>query len=91
MHGSHWGLFYSRRLFSTEEERLLEALGDEPSTRSIVLFALETGMRRGEILKIQRDDIDFSLSALSIPEERRRGGCLPVSSADNHHACQFPV
>ena len=38
---------------------------DEP--KRIIIIALETGMRRGEILNIKKSHVDFSLQTLFIP------------------------
>ena len=63
----------TRRLEEGEEERLLSALEDHaqdgekkyregtrnPWIKPIVLFALETAMRRGELLALKWDDVDL--------------------------------
>ncbi|MBE7566843.1 site-specific integrase [Acidithiobacillus sp. HP-11] len=46
-----------RRLSLIEEKKLLAECA--PSLKSIVLFALETGMRRGEIRKLLWKDVNF--------------------------------
>ena len=58
-----------RRLKPGEQDRILEAA---KATRAgylhdIVLLAIETGMRRGELLRIQRDHLDLERSLLAIP------------------------
>jgi integrase len=53
-----------RRLESGEEEKLLSASGE---LRRIIIVALETGMRRGEILNIKKSHIDFTRQTLLIP------------------------
>ena len=53
-----------RRLETGEEEKLLSA-SDE--LKRIIIVALETGMRRGEILNIKRSHIDFARQTLLIP------------------------
>ena len=55
----------SRRLEADEQNRLLSASNGE--LRRIIIIALETGMRRGEILQIRRSHIDFILQTLLIP------------------------
>ena len=55
----------SRRLEADEQNRLLSASNGE--LRRIIIIALETGMRRGEILQIRRSHIDFNLQTLRIP------------------------
>ncbi len=53
-----------RRLESGEEEKLLSASGE---LKRIIIFALETGTRRGEILNIKKSHIDFTRQTLLIP------------------------
>jgi integrase len=49
-----------RYLLPEEEARLMQALeGRRAHLRLIVMIALNTGMRRGEILRLRRQDIDF--------------------------------
>ena len=55
----------SRRLEADKQNRLLSASNGE--LRRIIIIALETGMRRGEILQIRRSHIDFNLQTLRIP------------------------
>lgn len=51
-----------RRLEDGEEQKLLDAAdsGRNPYMRSLIIFAIETAMRQGEILSLQWQDIDFS-------------------------------
>ena len=58
----------TRRLEKGEEEKLLQGTNNK-LTHAIVL-ALETGMRRGEILNIKRSHIDFNKSVLLIPSTK---------------------
>jgi integrase len=53
-----------RRLESGEEEKLLTASSE---LRRIIIVALETGMRRGEILNIKKSHINFARQTLLIP------------------------
>ena len=53
-----------RRLEVGEEEKLLTATGE---LRRIIILALETGMRRGEILRIKKSHIDLARRTLLIP------------------------
>ena len=55
----------TRRLEASEENRLLSASTGE--LRRIIVIALESGMRRGEILNIRKCHIDFTLQTLLIP------------------------
>ena len=58
----------TRRLEAGERERLLNS--SNPELHRIITLALETGMRRGEILNIKRSDIDFNKSILFIPSTK---------------------
>ena len=63
----------TRRLEVGEEQKLLET--NNQKLRRIIVLALETGMRRGEILNIKRSHIDFQKSVLLIPTTKTdRGG-----------------
>ncbi|MCP4951398.1 MAG: site-specific integrase [Proteobacteria bacterium] len=54
----------TRRLEPGEEEKLLSASGE---LKRVIILALETGMRRGEILNIKKSHIDFARQTLLIP------------------------
>ena len=58
----------TRRLEVGEKERLLQ--GANPELHRIIMVALETGMRRGEILSIKKSHIDFNKSVLFIPSTK---------------------
>ena len=58
----------TRRLEAGEKERLLQ--GANPELHRIITIALETGMRRGEILSIKKSHIDFNKSVLFIPSTK---------------------
>ena len=53
-----------RRLESGEEQKLLSSTGE---LKRLIILALETGMRRGEILNIKKSHIDFPRQTLLIP------------------------
>ena len=54
-----------RRLEPIEESRLLER--SNSLLRRLIIIAIETGMRRGKILNIKKNHIDFQKSVLLIP------------------------
>ena len=56
-----------RRLLEGEEELILHELCDNFMMRSIFLFALETAMRRSEIVAMLWKHIDFKAQTLRIP------------------------
>ena len=56
-----------RRLQDDEEQRLLCTLDLNPEMQSIILFAIETAMRRGEIVGMLWSHIDLLKRTLCIP------------------------
>ena len=68
-----------RVLTEDEEELLLEA--DDSRIKPILIVALNTGMRKGEIFKLKWKDVDFEKREIKIPmsksgKERR----IPINS-----------
>jgi integrase len=61
-----------RRLQPGEEAKIIKAAAScrNKMMVSIISFALETGMRRGEILAVRRDHVDLTRRALLIPEAK---------------------
>ena len=55
----------SRAITPEEELLILEALS--PEMQSIVIIAIETGLRRSEILRIKSEHIDHTLRLLFVP------------------------
>ena len=69
-----------RRLRPGELETLLSCVSNE-QVRAIIVLAVETGMRRGELLAIQWEHINISARTLSVPltkTDRRR--VVPLST-----------
>lgn len=60
-----------RYLTEEEETGLLDACS--PQLKRVVLLALHTGMRRGEILGLRWQDVDFKNAVAVIPAERAKG------------------
>ncbi|HET9532544.1 MAG TPA: site-specific integrase [Blastocatellia bacterium] len=57
----------SRYLLSDEEERLMaQFTGKRSHLRLIVLVALQTGMRLGEILKLRKKELDFHRGEIQV-------------------------
>lgn len=59
-----------RRMSTTEEIDLLEKSKDDEELRNIILLALETAMRRSEIIGMRWCDIDWKASTLNIPKTK---------------------
>lgn len=59
-----------RRLHEGEYNRLLEALSESTVVQSLVVFAVETAMRRGELVKVKWEHIDWNSRTLHIPETK---------------------
>ena len=69
----------TRRLEIGEEQKLLET--NNQKLRRIIILALETAMRRGEILNIKSSHIDFQKSVLLIPSTKTdTPRAIPLSS-----------
>ncbi|MBF0472430.1 MAG: site-specific integrase, partial [Nitrospirae bacterium] len=58
-----------RWLTVEEEQRLLEAASPE-WVKEIIVFALNTGMRRGEILNLEWKDLDFSRRLITVQKSK---------------------
>lgn len=59
-----------RVLSYEEEKRLLTALNDNALVKHIVIIALNTGLRRGEIFNMRWQDIDFGRNSILIHESK---------------------
>jgi integrase len=69
-----------RWLTFQEEERLLAASPEW--LREIILFALNTGMRQGEILDLQWPMVDLSRKTVTILEQKNKGkDTLPLNAS----------
>ncbi len=69
-----------RFLTHEEAQRLLENL--YPETRPVFEFMLATGLRRGNVLNLKWDQIDFKNRTIRIPSSSSKGGkelVLPLS------------
>ena len=56
-----------RRLAKDEEYRLLDACGDAPAFHDFIVLAIETAMRRSELVSMRWEDINWGESLLNIP------------------------
>ncbi len=69
----------TRRLEAGEEEKLLQS--NNQKLRRVIILALETAMRRGEILNIKKSHIDYQNSVLLIPSTKTdQPRTIPLSS-----------
>ncbi|WFU47307.1 site-specific integrase [Sinorhizobium terangae] len=66
----------SRRLTGDEEQRLLDACagGKIPFFKTLIILAIETGMRRGEILGLQWCDISHNRRVISLKMTKNGSG-----------------
>lgn len=72
-----------RRLKPGEYERLVAAAGQSKNRLigPVIRFAVETGMRRGELIAIKRGDIDEANSLLFIPMSKNgRSRIIPLTA-----------
>lgn len=71
----------SRRLTTDEEKRLLNAA--RPTTKALIVAALDTGMRRGELLSLRFGDVDFDRQVIHVRAENaksKRGRSIPIAT-----------
>ena len=69
----------TRRLEAGEEEKLLQITNQK--LRRVIILALETAMRRGEILNIKKSHIDLTIKTLLIPSTKtNEPRTVPLSS-----------
>jgi integrase len=59
-----------RYLTEDEEKRLLAELKDNELTKNIVIFAINTGMRRGEIFSLTWFDADLNRNVLNVRQTK---------------------
>ncbi|NNE24550.1 MAG: site-specific integrase [Rhizobiales bacterium] len=71
-----------RRLKEGELDRIISEARKckNPYVVPVILFAIETGMRRGEILAVTWDDLDTTEETLRIPQSKNGySRCIPLS------------
>lgn len=61
-----------RTLTDAEFGRLIEAAGRVPHLRDFIVIALNTGMRKSEILKLRWEYINFGERTISVPRNLRK-------------------
>jgi integrase len=57
---------YDRIRFGKKETITMKLIVDNPYLKAIILLALDAGLRRGEILKLRWEDIDFGKNLIHI-------------------------
>ena len=62
----------TRRLENNEQKRLLDALAQSrgPWAKPLVVVAIETGMRRGELLSLKWENVHLSRSYVHLPDTK---------------------
>jgi integrase len=71
-----------RRLTEEEEARLLQV--SQPVLRSLIITALDTGMRRGEMLALRFGDVDWDRQVVMLRPETTKSGkgrIVPLATA----------
>jgi len=67
------------RVLTEEEERILLSKSSE-TLKQIILIALHTGMRLGEILSMKWDDVDFRNEVIRIPHSKsKKQRVIPIN------------
>ena len=81
----------TRFLSADEEARLFDALEFSEQLHAIVLVALHTGMRQGEILKLRWKEIDFSTSQIFVNETKTgHNRIVPMNRSVREELEQLP-
>jgi len=71
-----------RVLSESEEEALLEAVGPYTLLRHVIVVALNTGLRKGEILALKWDDIDFEREVMIVKKSKSgRPRIVPLNNS----------
>jgi integrase len=69
-----------RWLTYDEEERLLNACYDRPWLKDVIRFALNTGMRQGEIMRLKWPDVDiFRKTAILLKTKNNERRTVPLN------------
>lgn len=59
-----------RRIYPEEEAKVLVALQENPVMQALVSFAIETGMRQGEVARMRWDHVNAKARTLQIPQTK---------------------
>jgi integrase len=73
------------RYLSIEEERLLEVMtGRLAHLGPIVIIAIDTGLRRGELLSLEREQVDFVLNVINVKRTKSgKGRTVPMTPRES--------
>jgi integrase len=81
-----------RRITPGIEERLLTGTqgGRSPFMKPLIILALETGMRRGELLRLKHEDWDIRSGLISIKETKNgKNRVIPASNRARQTLCKL--
>jgi integrase len=79
-----------RALTAAEARALLELARDDPDAGLLVILALGTGARVGELLALDWNDIDLDAATVTIRGSRSRLGVGPTKSARSRRIVTLP-
>lgn len=69
-----------RFLSDDEDARLLKQIGEREPLRSVVIFALNTGLRRGEIFSLRWSEVDWSRNFIHVTNTKTgRSRIVPLN------------
>jgi integrase len=83
----------TRRLEKDEEKRLLDALAKSrsPWAKPLVIVAIETGMRRGEILSLRWENVSLAQSYVHLPDTKNGNARdVPLSTLAKETLAELP-
>ena len=71
-----------RFLTDDEETRLMKQIGGRELLRSVVIFALNTGLRRGEIFGLRWTEVDWSRNFIHVTNTKTgKSRIVPLNDA----------
>jgi integrase len=79
-----------RALTAAEARALIELAGDDPDVGLLVILALGTGARVGELLALDWSDVDLDAGLVTIRGSRSNAGVGPTKSAKGRRTVALP-
>jgi len=80
-----------RRLKGDEEQRLLSACANDQDLAAAIRLALETGMRRGELIRLTWDCVDLKKRIIRLPDSKTGAPRnVPLSTAARQALATMP-